>query len=203
MTNVHIINNVPGIDVNVDSAGNNLCITIIPKSGKRLKDYKPGEIAKLSSREYIVLEHKDVFMTAVLDRNVATEMEFGKNANWVGSDVESYCEGEYYNELAKVVGKENIIPHTVNLMCDDGSNKNATTKNRISVLTPELYRKYREIIPLVDKTCWTPNGVTVLDDDYSRDVYVVHYDGVLCWRDCGCTSGVRPFCILNSNVLTS
>lgn len=203
MTNVHIINNVPGIDVNVDNAGNSLCITIIPKSGKCLKDYKPGEIAKIGSRDYVVLEHKDVFMTAVLDKDIAAVMEFGKNANWAGSDVESYCEGEYYKELAKVVGEENIIPHTVDLMCDDGSNKNTTSRNRISVLTPDLYRKFRELIPSVDKTCWTPNGVTVLDDDYSHGVCVVLYNGVLSWYSYGCSYGVRPFCILNSNIVTS
>lgn len=202
MTNVNVVNNVPNINVNIDKSDTGFSITITSQSGKALKEYKPGEIAKIGDREYVVLEHKDVFMTAVLDKDIAAVMEFGKNANWAGSDVESYCEGKYYKELAKVVDEENIIPHTVDLMCDDGSNKNVTTKNRISVLTPELYRKYREIIPLVDKTCWTPNGVTVLDDDYWPDVCVIDRSGVLGWRRCGQTHGVRPFCILNSNIVT-
>lgn len=203
MTNVNVVNNVPNIDVNIDESDNGFSITITQKKyRKMLKEYYPGDIVKIGKREYVVLEHEDG-NTALLDKNVAAEMEFGKNAKWVGSNVETYCEVDYYNELAKVVGKENIIPHTVNLMCDDGSNKNVTTKNRISVLTPELYRKYREIIPLVDKTCWTPNGVTVLDDDYSRNVCVVYYRGILNWLGCGWSRGVRPFCILNSDVLTS
>lgn len=203
MTNVNVVNNVPNINVNIDKSDTGFSITITQQSGKALKAYREGEIAKIGNREYVVLEHKDVFMTAVLDRNVAAVMEFGENANWAGSDVESYCEGKYYKELAKVVGEENIIPHTVDLMCDDGSNKNVTAKNRISVLTPELYRKYRELIPLVDISCWTPNGVTVLDEDYARGVCVVSYDGILGWLGCDCARGVRPFCILNSNIVTS
>ena len=170
-----------------------------PKKIKYLKDYQPGNIVKIGEREYVVLEHKDD-NTALLDRNVATEIEFGKNAEWIGSNVEAYCEGDYYNELAKVVGKENIFSHTVNLICDDGSNKNIKVKNRISVLTPNLYRKYREIVPLVNRNCWTPNGVTILDNGYSRATCIVRHDGILGWQVCSCSNGVRPFCILNSNI---
>jgi len=202
MTNVNVVNNVPDINVNIDKSKSGISITITQKLGKSLKDYKPGETAKIGDREYIVLEQMDD-KTAVLDKNVVEKMEFGKDAKWNGSNVEKYCEGEYYNSLAKVVGKDNILSHTVDLMCDDGSNKGVFSTNNVSVLTPELYRKYRELIPLVDISCWTPNGVTVLDEDYARCVCIVICNGILDWGVCDWTHGVRPFCILKSNVLTS
>lgn len=199
--NVNLINHVPNLDVNIIEIDDSLSITITPKSGKFLKDYNPGEIAKIGDREYIVLEQMNG-KTAVLDKNAVKKMKFGKDAKWNGSDVEKYCEGEYYNSLAKVVGKENILSHTVDLMCDDGSNKGVFSTNNVSVLTLELYRKYRELIPLVDISCWTPNGVTVLDEDYARRVCVVYYGGILGWDSCLWSHAVRPFCILKSNVLT-
>ena len=77
MTNVNVVNNVPNIDVNINEIDKGLSITITPKSGKFLKDYNPGETAKIGDREYIVLEQMDG-KTAVLDKNVVEKMEFGK-----------------------------------------------------------------------------------------------------------------------------
>lgn len=116
------------------------------------------------------------------------------------SDVRTYCNGEFYKELCKAVGKHNIIPHTVNLVSDDGSNKGATVKDNVSILTCDLYRRYREHIPAAGYPWWTATRVTTADKDYSRRVCCVYSDGFLGWCDCDYRFGARPFCILNSFV---
>ena len=130
-------------------------------------------------------------------------MEFGTSSDYRKSYVRDYCNGDFYKELVNAVGADNIIPHTVNLMCDDGSNKGVVCKDNVSILTMANYRRYREQLPAIGKTFWTATGVTVLDKDYARDVCCVYSDGVPGWVDCDWTYGVRPFCILKSSVLVS
>lgn len=177
-------------------------IKIIADKQKTLGEIKPGSIVKIGNREYIVLGH-GAETTAVITKDIVKNMEFGKTGDYSKSYVREFCNGDFYKELVDAVGKENIIPHRVNLTCDDGSNKGATYKDNVSIITAENYRRYCEYLPALGKPSWTATGVTTLDKDYARLVCYVDSFGILCWTDCGCLDGVRPFCILNSSVLVS
>lgn len=200
---VNITNNIPNVNVTVNQNDDgSLAILLFEKTGKKLGDVKPGETVKLGNREYIVLGH-GAETTAVVTKDIAKEMGFGKSRDYSKSYVRDYCNGDFYKELAEVVGKENIVPHRVNLTCDDGSNKGVTCKDNVSILTAENYRRYREYLPALGKPSWTVTGVTSLDKNYARCVCYVGSGGVLGWNVCGFTYGVRPFCILNSSIFVS
>lgn len=200
---VNITNNISNVNVTVNQNDDgSLAILIFEKTGKKLGDYKSGETVKLGKREYIVLGH-GAETTAVVTKDIAKEMEFGKSRDYSKSYVRDYCNGDFYKELAEAVGKENIVPHRVNLTCDDGSNKGVTCKDNVSMLTAENYRRYREYLPALGKPSWIATGVTSLDKNYARRVCYVRSDGVLSWLGCGFAFGVRPFCILNSSILVS
>ena len=173
-----------------------------PIRGKTLGGVKPGDTVTIGKREYIVLGHGEE-TTAIIAKNPTKSMAFGKDGDYTKSDVRTYCNGEFYKELYKAVGKHNIIPHTVNLVADDGSNKGVTVKDNVSILTNDLYRRYREFIPAIGSSCWTATRVTTLDKDYARCVCIVDSSGIFIWDDCDCSLGVRPYCILNSSVLVS
>lgn len=198
-----VINNVQNVNVSINqNADGSLAILIVEKNGKSLGEYKPGETVKLGDREYIVLGHGEE-TTAVITKEIVKTMEFGISFDWRKSYVRGFCNGDFYNELAAVVGKDNIVAHNVKLTCDDGSNKGAVCKDNISILTNELYRRYREHIPAIGKSFWTATGITIMDNDYARYVCYVNSCGVIGWYNCDCSNGVRPFCILNSSILTS
>lgn len=200
---VNITNNISNVNVTVNQNDDgSLAILLFEKTGKKLGDYKSGETVKLGKREYIVLGH-GAETTAVVTKDIAKEMEFGKSWDYSKSYVRDYCNGDFYKELAEVVGKENIVPHRVNLTCDDGSNKGVTCKDNVSMLTAENYRRYREYLPALGKPSWTATGVTSLDKNYACGVCYVGSCGVLYCGDCDYVSGVRPFCILNSSILVS
>lgn len=165
-----------------------------------LGDAKPGEVVKVGKREYIVLEHKDG-KTAVITKDFVTKMKFGNSYDYKKSEIRKYVTETFYAELCNVVGKENIYSHKVNLMCDDGSNKNDYIEDFVSILTTEEYRRYRELIPAYGDWWWTASAVTVLDEDYSRNVCCVLSFGAVNWDVCGCANGVRPFCVLDSSIL--
>ena len=199
---INVINNVPGIKVTLNKSENGFAILLAEESKKTLGDAVPGSIVKLGNREFIVLGHADE-TTAVITKEFAKEMAFGKSGDYTQSDVRAYCNGEFYNELVKAVGKENIIQHTVKLEADDGTGKGKTCKDNVSIITTENYRRYRAFLKPYGKWCWTATRVTYDDADYSRRVCCVGSVGVLCWSGCVFCDGVRPFCILNSSVLVS
>lgn len=200
---VNITNNIPNVNVTVNQNDDgSLAILLFEKTGKKLGDVKPGETVKLGNREYIVLGH-GAETTAVVTKDIAKEMGFGKSRDYSKSYVRDYCNGDFYKELAEVVGKENIVPHRVNLTCDDGSNKGVTCKDNVSILTAENYRRYREYLPALGKPSWTATGVTSLDKNYARCVCYVGSYGILYCNVCDFTYGVRPFCILNSSIFVS
>lgn len=173
-----------------------------PIRGKTLGSVKPGDTVIIGEHEYIVLGHENG-ITAIIAKKPTKSMVFGKDGNYAKSDVRAYCNGEFYEELCKAVGEYNVLPHTVNLVSDDGSNKRASVTDFVSIPTCDLYRRYREFLPAIDFPCWTATRVTTLDEDYARSVCIVDHGGILGWDDCGYFGWVRPYCILNSSVLVS
>lgn len=200
---IKIENKIPDIKVEVNqSADGSYSIKLFQTKGKVLGDVKVGDTVTIGEREYIVLDHS-ADTTSVIAKKPVKSMAFGKDGDYSMSDVCTYCNGEFYNELCKAVGRKNIIPHTVNLVSDDGSNKGASVKDNVSILTTDLYRRYRELLPAIGSPCWTATRVTTLDKDYARFVCYVYSSGILSWSGCDDSIGVRPFCILNSSILVS
>ena len=202
---IDVQNNIPGVRVNVNQNSDGSFTIILAKEmagSKTLGSVKPGDAVTIGEREYIVLGHEKG-ITAIIAKKPTKTMAFGKDGNYAKSDVRAYCNGEFYEELCKVVGEYNVLPHTVNLVSDDGSNKGASVTDFVSIPTCDLYRRYREFLPAIDFACWTATRVTTLDNDYARSVCIVDHGGILGWDDCGYFGWVRPFCILNSSVLVS
>jgi len=200
---IEVQNNIPNVKVSVNqNTDGSFIILLAQMNNKTLGSLKPGDTVTLGERKYIVLGH-GAETTAVITKKPVKSMAFGKDGDYAKSDVRAYCNGEFYKELCKAVGKDNIIPHAVKLVSDDGSNKSASVKDNVSILTTDLYRRYRELLPAIGSTCWTATRVTTLDKDNARYVCVVNSFGVLDWNDCDFSGGVRPFCILNSSILVS
>lgn len=200
---VNVINNVPNIEVTLNqSSDGSATLVVKEKVQKTLGWLKPGSIVKLGEREYIVLGH-GTDTTAVITKDFVKKMEFGENNNYQTSKVREYCNTTFYNELVKAVGAKNIFKHKVRLMADDGTNKGVICCDNVSILTTELYRRYRQYLPAYGNWWWTATPVSSTINDYVRHVCYVLSDGVLRWDDCVCCSGVRPFCILNSSILIS
>lgn len=199
---VNVINNVPNIEVTLNqSSDGSTTLVVKEKMQKTLGQLKPGSIVKLGEREYIVLGH-GTDTTAVITKDSVKKMEFGDNNNYQTSKVREYCNTTFYNELVKAVGTENIFKHKVKLMADDGTNKGVFCCDNVSILTTELYRRYRQYILNCDDW-WTATPVNSTIRNYARSVCYVYSNGILCWDDCDYCGGVRPFCILNSSILIS
>lgn len=171
----------------------------------KLGDTAPGDVVKLGSHEFIVLEHRSEG-TALLLKGLLCDSEiFGDdNNNFAGSNVERICSG-FATELAGVVGADNVLLHDVDLTSDDGLKDYGVIKRRVSLLTAPMYRQFVEILDEYKLNEWwwlaTPHSTARHEND--SWVKCVSPSGRIRDGFCDNLLGVRPFCILNSNIFVS
>lgn len=163
-----------------------------------------GETFKIGKYEFIVLEHsKDT--TAVILKDLLFENKaFGKNNNYKNSYVDKLC-NDFGNEIADIIGKDNLIEHTVDLIADDGLKDYGKIKRYMSLLTADLYRRYVEILDKykINAWWWLATAYSTPTHNSSSWIKCVSPNGCIDDFICNYISGVRPFCILNSNIFVS
>ena len=171
----------------------------------KLAGVAAGDVVKVGSHEMIVLEHRDEGTALIRKELLRESEEFGDNNNFAGSNVEDIC-NDFAEELADIVGGENVILHDVDLTSDDGLKDYGVIKRRVSLLTAPMYRQFVEILDAhkIDAWWWlaTPHS-TAKHENASWNKCVSpagRIDIGGCFRR---DYGVRPFCILNSNIFVS
>ncbi len=184
----------------VEQLKGSLCL-----SQTRLADIAVADTFQIGQHEFVVLEHFDD-TTAVIRKDLLAERTaFGENNNYAGSRVEEIC-NRFGAEIEAVIGKDSLVEHVVDLTSDDGLKDYGFVRRKASLLTAELYRRYVEVLDehKPDKWWWlaTPYSTPAHEDD--------------CWVKCVAPSGyfynfncngdfigVRPCCILKSNIFVS
>ena len=101
------------------------------------------------------------------------------------------------NELLPVLGEDNLIPHEVNLVADNGDDRYGTVTDRVFVLSCDEYRKYRKNVPLLPEWMWTCTPWYITDSGGSYNVRCVSSDGSLSSGIAYGTNGVAPACVFN------
>ncbi len=164
----------------------------------------PGTVVKAGKFEIIVLEHLEEGTAILFKDSLEERRKFDSNlGNWISSDLRNFLNTDFYKSLSAEIGEENIVEHTVDLTTVEGSKKYGTVQDKVSLLTCSLFSKYHDILEKfkLDKWWWlcTPIDVPNYEDCARavRDSGMVDYDRY----DGG--GGVRPFCILKSNIFVS
>lgn len=131
-------------------------------------------------------------------------MRFGKDANYITSDVRDYLENELYGEMVVHVEKEYgadiddiICSAELNIVADDGTyfSDYKTIVADIFLLPANDYRKYRRNIKDIDECWWTSTAFSEKNNSFAIYIYsngVTSNNGV-CDKDIG----VRPACVIN------
>ena len=169
-----------------------------------LSTFKPAEIVRIGKYEFIVLEQLEDRTIVLLKGLLQDEEQFGKNNNYDGSNVDELCNG-FGQVIEKLVGADNLVEHTVDLTADDGLKCYGSVKRKMSLLTAEQYRKYVYVIDehKSDKWWWLATAFSTPKHDDSAWIKCVSPRGHFDSNGYGNTIGVRPFCILKSNIFVS
>lgn len=129
---------------------------------------------------------------------------FGENNNYAESDVRKMLvKSDLARKLKEKFG-DRIIPVSVDLTSMDGfKDYGKVEEDILSAYDIDIFRKFGEKIPLVDRTYWlaTPNQTPSRGD--SRCVQYVGSCGRVRFGGCGWGLGVRPFFSLKSSIFVS
>ena len=169
-----------------------------------LADLAEGDTFRIGEYEFLVLEQTGEETVVIKKALLVADMEFGENNNYAKSPIRSACEG-FAEEIAQVIGLENILEHTVDLTSDDGLKDYGAVKAKCSLLTTDQYRRYVEILDKFkpDRWWWLATAHSTKRHENDAWVKCVSPSGCIsdfCYYD---VSGVRPFCILKSTIFVS
>ena len=156
-----------------------------------------GSAILIGDRGYIVLEQTGD-TTAVITKDFWKRMEFDNDSgDYAESAVRNALNTEFYNEVSSEIGEENIITHEVDTTQYRNDGIHSSCRDKVSLLTVDLYRRYRKFLPAYGSWWWT---ATPYSTEFPCDVCCVDGDGALYWDYCSYSSGVRPFLILDSSI---
>ncbi len=171
----------------------------------KLGDIAEGETFKVGDFEFIVLEqHENT--TSVILKDFWKTLKFDNNSNnYKESDLRTLLNTDFYHGLSKEVKPENVVKHTVDLTADDGRIDYDSCEDYISLLTCNMYRKYVYILDKYKKSdwWWLATPYSTKSNCYDFSVRCVCFNGTLYNDVCRNDYGVRPFCILKSNIFVS
>lgn len=169
-----------------------------------LSKVEVGKTFNIGTMEHIVLEQLPDGKTVCLSKDIVKRMEFDKETGvYTNSDMRKYLNSKFLDKLAKEVGAENIIEHTVDLTSDEGSKKYGSVQDKVSLLTCELFRKHNEILEKYNPGRWWWLATPIAVEGWDDCVRAVGSYGILSYDCYDYVGGVRPFYILNSSISVS
>lgn len=171
-----------------------------------LSSLKPGETFMIGEHEFIVLE-QSYGMTNVISKNLMAEnVRFdGDTRDYNKSALKWYIEKEIRPIILENVGAGNLVEHSVALTSVDNQNEFDNCICEIRPITFDEAREYNDLLVNEDlPDCyWTLTPWSTAERGWKYCISVVSPSGYIFSNLCGIFNGVRPFCILKSNIFVS
>jgi hypothetical protein len=176
------------------------------EAGKvELSMLKRGDVFQTTGkRKYKVLEqYGDTTKIISLDL-VKENVKFGDTSDYKTSKVKKLCDIEILKDFEEEFEAENIETHTADIITADGQ-KVGNVKCKIRPITFDEAREYTDITPNNDLNdwYWTLSPWSTEEHGWSRSLSVVAPSGYVGYINCYYVFGVRPVCILKSNIFVS
>lgn len=166
----------------------------------------PSSVINYGGLDCIVLDvEQDKIL--VLAKESIGNMPFdeGNSNNFPKGTLCKYLNDEFIKKL-KADGADTsaLIPTTIDLTSDDGLKDYGETTQKIFLLTCDMYRKYRSVIPNLDDWWWLATAYSTESNGYAYRARYVYSDGSLNYYSAYTGHfGVRPAFYLKSSILES
>jgi hypothetical protein len=122
--------------------------------------------------------------------------------DFAASDLRAYLNGEFLKKLIEAGAPEEMFEKfEIDLTADDGLKQYGKERARVGLITCDEYRALRDNIPPLPNTWW---WTATPDSPVNSYVRFVSADGSLdAINACYGFVGVRPLCVLKSEILVS
>lgn len=173
-------------------------------TSKSRKKATVGDIIEIAGLKWKILEineHGYVCRAEFLKDFIPFDSDCN---DWKMSTLRNYLNTEFYNILAGIVGEKNIIPFERSIHSTDGQLEYGIRRDKVSILSVDEYRKYRNLIPNDGQAYWllTPDNPRCKGD--IRGVRVISGTGEVGNAVCNYKYGrVAPVCIFSPALIHS
>lgn len=176
------------------------------KNKVMLKDIPVGGKFDTGIGRFVVLEQKEDSTVVITEDLYRKDVEFdGACTDYKKSSLRELCEGEILNEFSDEFGEENICTNEAGLVTVDGQEVFGKLLTKVRPLTFDEARECNDL--LVNKDIpdlyWTCTPCSTKERGWEYSVAVVSPSGYFDRNVYDCSCGVRPFCILKSNIFVS
>ncbi len=173
----------------------------------QLSSLIPGDTFNVGKVEMIVLEQlSEPEGTAVITKGfIANNVEFGDSKDYKTSNIRNIIEKNFLPEFEKEVGVDNIVTQNINLTSVDMQNEYGAISCKVRPITFDEARKYNDLLVAkeIGDWWWTCTPWSTKDRGWEYSMAVVSPSGNIRNYNFNCSGGVRPFCILKSNIFVS
>lgn len=174
----------------------------------QLSELQPGETFKIGEHDFIVLEQNGCSGTTnVISKGFMSEdIVFDDDTkDYNNSNLKKIIEENIQPAIEAGVGVGNIIEQVVSLTSVDMQGEFKPCYCRVRPITFDEARKYNNLLVNkdLDDWWWTCTPWSTADRGWKRTIAVVSPSGIIYGYGCDDDCGVRPFCILKSNIFVS
>lgn len=174
----------------------------------QLSELQPGETFKIGEHDFIVLEQNGCSGTTnVISKGFMSEdIVFDDDTkDYNNSNLKKIIEENIQPAIEAGVGVGNIIEQVVSLTSVDMQGEFKPCYCKVRPITFDEARKYNNLLVNkdLDDWWWTCTPWSTADRGWKRTITVVSPSGSISDGSCYNYFGVRPFCILKSNIFVS
>ena len=150
--------------------------------------------------EFVVLGEEQGGVLAVTAKTLEGEYAFDENNcnDWRKSSLRKYLNGEYIKNF----DTGDLLKLRSDLTTDSGQKDYGTSEDYISLLSCDLYRKYRDFVPKYDNWVWTVTPWHIFPG-YANVVRLVNTGGSVSSYDACGGYGAAVACLFNPKFFES
>ena len=171
-----------------------------------LSTLNPGETFKIGEYDFIVLEQKDGQTKVISKEFMAKNVQFDRNTrDYNKSSIKKLIEKDIEPIIEKEVGTDNLVEHIINLTSVDMQNEFNPCRCKVRLITFDECREYNDLLVNkdLDDWWWTLTPWSTEERGWSSSIAVGSSSGNFNRLSCDYSLGVRPVCILKSNIFVS
>ena len=176
------------------------------KNRVQLSTLVPGDVFEIGENDFIVLERMGS-KTKVISKNfMAKDVVYDDNSrDYNESNLRRVIEDEIQPIIESEVGEENLFEHMVELTSVDMQHEFYDRNYKVRPITFDEARKYNNLLPNkdLDDWWWTCTPWSTVERGWKYSMAVVSSAGRVSSNCCTVSYGVRPVCILKSNIFVS
>lgn len=176
------------------------------KNKVELSTLAHGDVFEIGKNDFIVLEQIGAETKIISKDFMAEDIVYDENSrDYNESNLKKVIEDKIQPIIESEVGENNLVEHTVELTSVDMQHEFDDCKCKVRPITFDEARKYNNLLPNkeLDDWWWTCTPWSTKERGWSYSIAVVSSAGVICHYGCFDYDGVRPVCILKSNIFVS